>query len=467
MTGPIGEPPAVGRSRATIASPRTKVGERSLASMECVPPQPHRRMTERSKVWLANYFDASSPLGVLRRIHALSISSDTLMTVALAGSLFFSISPGEARSKVTLYLLFTMAPFAVLAPLISPIIDRGPRVRRIVVIGSGIVRFVGAFFMIFELRSLLLFPLALMNLVASKAYLVSKSSLIPELLDSDSRAELGSLVKTNANITLLAAVSGAIAGIVGAGILKTPFLGARWDLIVELIPLAVFIYQARALVQHLPPRPAERVKTRPTKKRRPSGPAYAQTLTLSLLMSVLRGQVGFFVFLMAFALKSDHSPTWLYGAALVASSLGSALATQVTPLIRRKLGETTIVILGTIAIVAVAFVAATLNIGIAGAILIAFVLGVAAGGAKIAFDASVQTAMAKHEYGRLFARYESYFQLSWVLGAFVATLADLTLADGEAFLGATALLALASYVVAISALRHSGEEPDIEDPEWQ
>jgi len=94
------------------------------------------------------------------------------------------------------------------------------------------------------------------------------------------------------------------------------------------------------------------------------------------------------------------------------------------------------------------------------------VLGVAAGGAKIAFDASVQTAMAKHEYGRLFARYESYFQLSWVLGAFVATLANLTLADGEAFLGATALLALASYVVAISALRHSGEEPDIDDPEW-
>ncbi|KJE76712.1 major facilitator superfamily protein [Ferrimicrobium acidiphilum DSM 19497] len=431
-----------------------------------VQPQPHRRVTERSKAWLAAYFDASSPLGVLRRIHALSISSDTLMTVALAGSLFFSISPGEARSKVTLYLLFTMAPFAILAPLISPIIDRGPRVRRIVVILSGVVRLVGVFLMIFELRSLLLFPLALMNLVASKAYLVSKSSLIPELLDSDSRSELGSLVKTNANITLLAAISGAIAGVIGAGILKTPFLGAHYDLILELIPLCLFIYESRSLVKNLPPRTVDRSKPRAAKKRRPSGPAYAQTLTLSLLMSVLRGQVGFFVFLVAFALKTIHSPTWLYGAALVASSLGSALATQLTPLVRRKLGETTIVILGTIAIVAVAFVAATLNIGISGAILIAFVLGVAAGGAKIAFDASVQTSMAKHEYGRLFARYESYFQLSWVVGAFVATLADLTLADGEAFLGATALLALASYVIAISALRHSGQEPDAEDPEW-
>ncbi|WP_298212549.1 MFS transporter [Ferrimicrobium sp.] len=430
-------------------------------------PRPHRRLSERSKVWLANYFDASSPLGILRRIHALSISSDTLMTVALAGSLFFSISPDEARSKVTLYLLFTMAPFAVLAPLISPLIDRGPRVRRIVVIVSGVVRFVGVFLMIFELRSLLLFPLALMNLVASKAYLVSKSSLIPELLDSDSRSQLGSLVKTNANITLLAAISGAIAGAVGAGILKTPFLGARYDLIVELIPLSLFIYESRALIKHLPARIVEQPRVANAKRRRPSGPAYAMTLTLSLLMSVLRGQVGFFVFLLAFALKGAHSPTWLYGAALVASSLGSALATQLTPLVRRKLGETTIVILGTIAIVAVAFVAATLNIGIAGAILIAFVLGVAAGGAKIAFDASVQTSMAKHEYGRLFARYESYFQLSWVLGAFVATLANLTLTDGEAFLGATAILALASYVIAISALRHSGEEPNGEDPEWQ
>lgn len=423
-------------------------------------------MTERSKAWLTAYFDTSSPLGTLRRIHALSISSDTLMTVALAGSLFFSISPGEARSKVTLYLLFTMAPFAVLAPLISPLIDRGPRVRRVVVILSGVVRIVGAFLMIFELRSLLLFPLALMNLVASKAYLVSKSSLIPELIDSDSRSELGSLVKTNANITLLAAISGAIAGVIGAGILKTPFLGAHYDLILELIPLGLFIYESRSLIKNLPPRSVERPKPRTTAKRRPSGPAYAKTLTLSLLMSVLRGQVGFFVFLVAFALKATHSPTWLYGAALVASSLGSALATQLTPLVRRKLGETTIVILGTIAIVAVAFIAATLAIKIWGAILIAFVLGVAAGGAKIAFDASVQTSMAKHEYGRLFARYESYFQLSWVLGAFVATLADLTLADGEAFLGATALLALASYVIAISALRHSGQEPDVEDPEW-
>ncbi|WP_298335671.1 MFS transporter [Ferrimicrobium sp.] len=430
-------------------------------------PHSHRRVTERSKVWLTNYFDASSPLGILRRIHALSISSDTLMTVALAGSLFFSISPDEARSKVTLYLLFTMAPFAVLAPLISPLIDRGPRVRRIVVIVSGIVRFVGVFLMIFELRSLLLFPLALMNLVASKAYLVSKSSLIPELLDSDSRSQLGSLVKTNANITLLAAIAGAIAGVIGAGILKTPFLGAQYDLIVELIPLSLFIYESRALIKHLPVRTPDQPRNRSSKRRRPSGPAYAQTLTLSLLMSVLRGQVGFFVFLLAFALKGAHSPTWLYGAALAASALGSALATQLTPLVRRKLGETTIVILGTIAIVAVAFVAATLHIGIAGAILIAFVLGVAAGGAKIAFDASVQTSMAKHEYGRLFARYESYFQLSWVLGAFVATLADLTLGDGEAFLGATAILALASYIIAISALRHSGEEPSAEDPEWQ
>lgn len=431
-----------------------------------VQPQPRRRMTERSKLWLANYFDASSPLGVLRRIHALSISSDTLMTIALAGSLFFSISPGEARSKVTLYLLFTMAPFAVLAPLISPIIDRGPRIRRVVVILSGVTRFVGVFLMIFELRSLLIFPLALMNLVASKAYLVSKSSLIPELLDGDSRSELGSLVRTNANITLLAALSGAIAGLIGAGILKTPFLGAQWDLIIELFPLSVFIYESRALIRHLPLRSVEQPKARPARRRHPSGPAYAMTLTLSLLMSVLRGQVGFFVFLLAFALKGAHSPTWLYGVALVASSVGSALATQVTPLIRRKFGETTIVIIGTVAIAAVAITAATMHIGVAGAILIAFVLGVAAGGAKIAFDASVQTAMAKHEYGRLFARYESYFQLSWVLGAFVATLADLTLSNGEAFLGATALLALASYVIAISALRHSGEEPDAEDPEW-
>jgi len=425
------------------------------------------QLLTRAKARLDRYFDPASPLGVLRRVHALSIGSDTLMTMALAGSLFFAISPGEARSKVTLYLVFTMLPFAILAPLVAPVIDRGPRLRRGVVVASGLVRIVGVGLMIFALRSLLVFPLALMNLVASKAYLVAKSSLVPEILEADGGGGPSgqSLVGTNANLTLLAAVAGALAAVVGTGILKTPFLGPRVDLGLELLPLAMLVYEARALLRALPPRP-ERIRAR-RRLVRPSGPLYARTLTLSLVMSVLRGQVGFFAFLVAFSLKGEHAPTWLYGAALAASALGAGLATQTTPLARRRLGETAIVIVGGAGIAVAAFWAASTSAGVVGAICIAAVLGLGAQGAKIAFDASVQSAMSKHQYGRLFARYESGFQLSWVLGAFIATVAKLTLPDGELFLGATALLALASYGIATAALRHSGAEPSSDEVSWQ
>ena len=55
---------------------------------------------------------------------ALSGAGDALVAVSLAGSLFFSLSPDASRQQVLLYLLINMAPFALLAPLIGPAIDR-------------------------------------------------------------------------------------------------------------------------------------------------------------------------------------------------------------------------------------------------------------------------------------------------------------------------------------------------------
>src|SRR5262245_29012392 len=65
-----------------------------------------------------------SPFTRLSRVHALVMGGDAAVAVALAGSLFFSISPEAARTQVARYLLLTMAPFAVISPLIGPAIDR-------------------------------------------------------------------------------------------------------------------------------------------------------------------------------------------------------------------------------------------------------------------------------------------------------------------------------------------------------
>ncbi len=396
------------------------------------------------------------------------------MMVALAGSLFFSISPDEARTKVFLYLVFTMAPFALMAPLIAPFIDQRATYRRKVVLASALIRFFAVALMIFEINSLLLFPLALICLVASKAYTVAKSSLIPETLSRSDPESM--LVTTNANITLLAAISGALAAVIGAGILKTPFLGARYVLIVELIPLLVLIKVAHDLTVRMPlitqDAPPDETPDHPnggpppsprSSPNEPSG--HSHVLLLSFVMSVLRGQVGFFIFLVAFALKDDHASVWVYAAALGASSIGSALATQIVPRIRSRLPEAAIIVAATIFVAGASLWLAT-GTGDDGAIALAAILGIASGGAKIAFDASVQHRLARHHHGRAFARYESTFQLAWVVGAFIPTLARLTLSAGEALVGATALITLASYLISAAALRHSHDLADEEPPDY-
>ena len=75
-----------------------------------------------------------TPFVRLARVHAVSAASDGAITAALAGSIFFSISPDESRGRVALALLLTMAPFAVVTPLIGPAIDRVRGGRRMMIL---------------------------------------------------------------------------------------------------------------------------------------------------------------------------------------------------------------------------------------------------------------------------------------------------------------------------------------------
>ena len=80
------------------------------------------------------------PFTRLARTHAASTAGDALLAIGLAGSLFFSISPEAARTRVALYLLLTMAPFAVVAPVLGPLIDRQHGGRRGMVVASLALR---------------------------------------------------------------------------------------------------------------------------------------------------------------------------------------------------------------------------------------------------------------------------------------------------------------------------------------
>src|SRR6185312_7418007 len=69
-------------------------------------------------------------LSTLIELTAAGGAADAFVAVSLAGTIFFSTSVDQARGRVVLFLLVTMAPFAVLAPFIGPALDRMQQGRR-------------------------------------------------------------------------------------------------------------------------------------------------------------------------------------------------------------------------------------------------------------------------------------------------------------------------------------------------
>ena len=156
--------------------------------------------------------DVNSPFGRLALTHVLSLAGDALVAMSLAGSLFFDVDPAGARINIALYLLFTMAPFAVVGPLIGPAMDRARGGHRMVLIGSSVGRALVAFLMVSPVShdSILVFTEAFLMLVMAKTYQVAKAAIVPTVVDGDA-----GLVEANSKLQLLSGLSGFAAGIPG------------------------------------------------------------------------------------------------------------------------------------------------------------------------------------------------------------------------------------------------------------
>ena len=162
---------------------------------------------------LQHHFQVS-PFTRLVRVHALMAAGEAAMAVALADSLFLSITPGEARGRVLLFLAVSFAPFLILAKFIGPVIDRMPGGRRLLILLIAALRAIVMVLMVSQLDSLLLFPLAFVAMVLNKTYSVSKSALVPALIRSDNN-----LVEANAKLGVTAGIVGFLAAI-PAGVLS-------------------------------------------------------------------------------------------------------------------------------------------------------------------------------------------------------------------------------------------------------
>jgi hypothetical protein len=362
------------------------------------------------------------------------MGGDTLITLALAGSLFFDISPHAARGRVALSLVLTMAPFAVVAPFLGPAIDRTRGGLRLMVIASGIGRAAMCFLMAGVVHGLLVFPYAFGTLILSKAYAVSKSALVPAAVEDDSE-----LVEANSKLAITAAIVGLVASIPGVAILQLVGAGALLR-VAAVVFLATAVSAVRlANVEHPEPVPDE------------PAPAAAFAISPAIrlaasAMAALRAEVGFLTFLIAFSFRRarPHTPAWWYGLALGASVIGGLLGAAVAPRLRGKVDEHRIILVCLGFVTLMAIVAAKVG-GRLGATLLALVVGIAAGAGKLSFDSIVQKDVPAPDRCRSFARFEAGFQLVWVFGALLPVVIPISERVGLFLLGSGAGLAALAY----------------------
>lgn len=346
------------------------------------------------------------PIIPLAVAHALAGAADAFVTVSLAGSLFFNISPDASRRQVLLYLLVTMAPLAVLAPLVGPTVDRFRRSQRFVASIFYVLRAASCVAMVSFLLELTFYPLALMLLIASKASGVVKQTLVQQLVDDPEE-----LVATNARLARLASITAAAAAGAAAALLAAA--GPGWTLRVAalLFALAAFFILRVRTPSHVV------VATDDVE--------YAEThlpvvFVGSIGMVAIRAAVGFFLFTMAFTLRRESQPAYIYGLAAGCYGVGAFAGHTVVGLLRRRFSEQQLIGL------AIAAPAALTAIGILGVstpliLVIAALVGLSTTLGRNAFDGLLQRRAPEALLGRAGARYETRFQLAWVFGGVVAT----------------------------------------------
>jgi MFS family permease len=168
-------------------------------------------------------------LSTLIELTAAAGAGDAFVAVSLAGTIFFNTSLDQARGKVVLFLVVTMAPFAVLAPFIGPALDRVQQGRKYLLAGTLLARGLLCYAMAAAVSNPInLLPAAFGVLVLQKAYGVVRASVTPRLLP-----EQITLVRANARSQLIAVITATLAAGLAAGIQVIG--GAAWVLRVGML----------------------------------------------------------------------------------------------------------------------------------------------------------------------------------------------------------------------------------------
>jgi MFS family permease len=365
----------------------------------------------------------ASGLSRLIELHAFNAAGDTAVAISLAGTLFFQVPSGEARGQVALFLALTMLPFAIVAPLIGPFLDRFSHGRRWAIGSTMAIRaflcWVLATAVVTE--SKWLFPAALGVLVSSKAYGVTKAAAAPRLVPPGV-----TLVKGNARISLAGVVGAAVSAPLAA--LAASF-GSEWSLrygflvfvlatiLTILLPSKVDSSQGEVRLE-LMPGPTARANPQRQGMRIPGSVAFALRANCGP-----RWLSGFLTMFMAFLLRDNPIEGWedkpelLLGVVIGAAGLGNTLGIALASLLKRLNPAVTVVI--ALVADAVLVLVAALFYGLLPLVALGLCAGLSQSLAKLSLDSTIQRDVQERVQTSAFARSDTMLQLAWVVGGFV------------------------------------------------
>lgn len=379
-----------------------------------------------------------SGLSRLLEMHAFNTAGDAAVAVSLAGTVFFGVPSGEARDQVALFLGLTMLPFAIVAPLIGPFLDRFRRGRRWAIGTTMAMRALLCWVLAGAVAadSVWLFPAALGCLVSSKAYGVTRASAVPRVLPDGF-----TLVKANSRISLTGTAGAVISAPVAVGLAS---LGPHWAL---RYAFAVFVV-ATVLAFLLPSAVdssagEEQIAMSQMRTSRRGIPA--NVITGLRCNAGLRFLSGFLTLFMAFLLRQHPFPGWEEHATLLlalvigAAGLGNTVGTLVGSMLKTVRPQ--VVVITVLLVDVVVVTTTTVLYSLVTAVALGLTVGICQSLGKLSLDALIQREVPEAVRTSVFARSETLLQLSWVIGGFVGILVPLQ--PERVGLGLTAALLVA------------------------
>jgi MFS family permease len=360
-----------------------------------------------------------SGLSRLIELHSCNAAGDTAVAISLATTVFFAGATSDARGQVALFLGLTMLPFAIVAPLIGPFLDRFSHGRRWAIGSTFAIRGFLCWVLAEAVadESALLYPAALGVLVASKAYGVTRAAAVPRLLP-----EGLTLVKANGRVSL--------AGMVGAGVAAplaggAAALGSEWSLRFAFLVFVLGTIAAIRLPAKVDSSAGEQpltLRDEPNGKRRgtriPSPVAFALRANCGP-----RWLSGFLIMFLAFLLREHPIDGWedrrelLVGVVIGAAGVGNGLAILLAAMAKKVNPAITVVIL--LVADAAMVILAALFYGFVTLVALGLTAGLAQSLAKLSLDATIQDGVPRHVQASAFARSDTTVQLAWVIGGFV------------------------------------------------